>query len=94
MLRAQVFNHSAGHYSDRRGGPSVGFLVADGDQVWAEPPDDRHLRKVLRHGMPPRHGPVKTEADLRLLLERGEAMPYYEIREVGEPQPTVIVPAG
>jgi hypothetical protein len=44
MLRAQVFNHASGHYSGRRDGPSVGFLVADGDQVRAEPPNDRHLR--------------------------------------------------
>jgi hypothetical protein len=91
VLRVEVFNHASGRYSDRRDGPSVGFLVADGDNVWAEPADDRHLRKVLRHGMPPRRGPVKNEADLRLLVERGEAMPYYGVREVTEPEPTVTV---
>jgi hypothetical protein len=91
MLRAEVFDHGRGHYSGRRDGPSVGFLVADGDRIWAEPPDNPHLRKVLRHGMPYRRGPVRTEADLRLLVGRGGALPYYGLREVTEPEPTVIV---
>jgi hypothetical protein len=34
---------------------------------------------------------VKTEADLRLLVRRGMASPYYEVREVEEPEPTAIV---
>jgi hypothetical protein len=91
VLRVEVFDHSAGHYSDRRDGPSVGFLAADGDRIWAEPPDDPHLRKVLRHGLVPGRRPVKNEADLRRLVERGGAPPYYEVREVDEPQPTAIV---
>jgi hypothetical protein len=93
MLRVEVFDHTGDGFKGRPKGPSVGFLVADGDRIWAEPPDDRHLRKVLRHGMVPGRRPVKSEADLRLLVERGGAMPHYEVREMEEPQPTVIVQA-
>jgi hypothetical protein len=91
VIRVEVFDHSGDRFKGRPKGPSVGFLVANGDQVWAEPPDNPHLRKVLRHGMPPRHGPVRNEADLRRLVERGGALPHYEVRDVTDPEPTVIV---
>jgi hypothetical protein len=52
MIRVEVFDHTGDGFKGRPKGPSVGFLVADGDRVWAEPAEDRHLRKVLRHGMP------------------------------------------